>query len=253
MRFASSPSPIGSSIDPEASSTNTISSGVVAVSERFEVDDNAVSAVRKSAPFSLDTVMPFLLISLSDTVLSVQIRPTLDVSFSTSPCQSQMVEGSVTAVLLPLYVVADESSANAAPPNSGDNASTSTAANAALKRFVDFMSSPPSTASRPSLSPRACICALGLFRHPDVFMGPLLPARFSHAMAFANIDTPRQSSNARTTRNRASRQRRRRRLAVAPPGHIIAKGGHMELRRICERATRLFRFRRWAKGRQGVV
>ena len=159
IRFVVSPSPIGSFIDPEASSTNTMSSGVVAVSDRFEVDDSAVSAVRKSAPFSLDMVTPFLLISPSDTVLSVQIRPTLDVSFSISPCQSQMVEGSVTAVLFPPYVVADESSANAAPPNSGDNASTSTAANAALKRFVDFMSSPPSTASRPSISPCACICA----------------------------------------------------------------------------------------------
>ncbi len=27
----------------------------------------------------------------------------------------------------------------------------------------------------------------------------------------------------------------------------------MELRRICERTTPIFRFRRWAKGRQGVV
>ena len=84
-------------------------------------------------------VTPFLLISPSDTVLSVQIRPTLDVSLLISPDQSQMVERSVTAVLFPLYVAADEPSANAAPPNSGDNASTSTAANAALKRFVDFM------------------------------------------------------------------------------------------------------------------
>ena len=159
MRFVVSPLPMGSLIDPEASSTSTMSSGVVAVSDRFDVDDSAVSAVTKSAPFALDTVTSFLLIVSFDTVLSVQMRPTLDVSFSTSPCQSQMVEGSVTAVLLPLYVVADEPSANAAPPNSGDNASTSTAANAALKRFVDFMSSPPSTASRPSISPCACICA----------------------------------------------------------------------------------------------
>lgn len=91
------------SIDPDASSTRTISSGVVAVSDRLEVDDNAVSAVRKSAPFSFDMVTPFLLISPSDTVLSVQIRPTLDVSLLISPDQSQMVEGSrdgglVTAV-----------------------------------------------------------------------------------------------------------------------------------------------------------
>ena len=139
MRFVSSPPPMASSIDPETSSTSTMSSGVVAVSDRLEVDDDAVSAVRKSAPFSLDMVTPFLLISPSDTVLSVQIRPTLDVSLLISPDQSQMVEGSVTAVLFPPYVAADEPSANAAPPNSGDNASTSTAANAALKRFVDFM------------------------------------------------------------------------------------------------------------------
>ena len=159
MRFVLSPPPIELSIDPEASSTSTMSSGVVAVSDRLEVDDSAVSAVRKSAPFALSTVTPFLLISLSDTVLSVQMRPTLDVSLLISPDQSQMVEGSVTTVLFPPYVTADEPSANAAPPNSGDNTSTSTAANAALKRFVDFMSSPPSTASRPSISPCACICA----------------------------------------------------------------------------------------------
>ena len=72
MRFVVITAAMALSIDPDASSTNTMSSGVVAVSERFEVDDNAVSAVRKSAPFSLDTVMPFLLISLSDTVLSVR-------------------------------------------------------------------------------------------------------------------------------------------------------------------------------------
>lgn len=203
-----------------------MSSGVVAVSDRFEVDDSAVSAVRKSAPFSLDTVTPFLLISLSDTVLSVQMRPTLDVSFSISPCQSQMVEGSVTAVLLPLYVVADESSANAAPPNSGDNASTSTAANVALKRFVDFISSPPSTASRPSISLCACICARSGFSGTLTSSwarsfphGPPMPSR-PPTSAF-----PRRSSNARTARNRASRQRCSRHVAAAPPGYIIPNGG----------------------------
>ena len=199
MRFVSSPPPMASSIDPEASSTSTMSSGVVAVSDRLEVDDNAVSAVRKSAPFSFDMVTPFLLISPSDTVLSVQIRPTLDVSLLISPDQSQMVEGSVTAVLFPPYVTADESSANAAPPNSGDNASTSTAANAALKRFVDFMPSPPSTASRLSVSPCACICARSGFSGTLTYSwarsfphGPPMPSRPPTSASLADRRTRAQ-------------------------------------------------------------
>ena len=167
-----------------------------------------------------------------------------------------MVEGSVTAVLLPLYVVADEPSANAAPPNSGDNASTSTAANAALKRFVDFMSSPPSTASRPSVSPRACICAR------SGFFGTLTSSwarSFPHGSPMpwrSPTSTPaRRSSNARTTRNRASRQRRRRQYrAVAPPGqHHRQRGYTWNYAVYANVRPGLFRFRRWTKGRQGVV
>ena len=65
MRFVLSPVPIGSSIEPEASSTITMSSGLpeIVVSD---VEEMADSVVRKSES-PLSTAL---------TVLSVQIRPT---------------------------------------------------------------------------------------------------------------------------------------------------------------------------------
>lgn len=66
IRLVRSPPPIGSSIEPDASSTITMSSGVVTVTVELDVEDMAESVVRKSdSSFS----------SVASTVLSVQIRP----------------------------------------------------------------------------------------------------------------------------------------------------------------------------------
>ena len=72
---------MGSSIEPEASSTSTISSGCATVDFKFDVDENAENAVRKSASelFSIVIVpsAPVRAMPSVDTVLSVQMRPTL--------------------------------------------------------------------------------------------------------------------------------------------------------------------------------
>ena len=79
--FVSSRLPMESSIEPEASSTSTISSGCATVDFKFDVDESAENAVRKSASglFSIviDPPAPVKTMSPVDTVLSVQMRPTL--------------------------------------------------------------------------------------------------------------------------------------------------------------------------------
>lgn len=67
MRLVLSVSPIALSIEPEASSTITMSSGVVTVTVELDVEDIAESVVRKSDSSFSPAAM---------TVLSVQIRPT---------------------------------------------------------------------------------------------------------------------------------------------------------------------------------
>ena len=241
--------------------------------------DNAVRNVESPFGIVFSPPAPVSVMSPACTVLSVQMRPTFSVEFSRPQSRHALaVLPSATAVASPAESVAGTSAPctpapdsppcpevvpllvafspapNASAPANGDSATTSSIANAALKRFVDFMSSPPSTASRPSISPCACICARSGFSGALTSSwarsfphGPPMPSRPPM------IDILCRSPNARTAQNRASRQRCKRYLAAAPPGHIIAKGGHMELRRICERTTPIFRFRRWVNGRQGVV
>ena len=85
-----------SSIDPDASSTSTMSSGVVDVDAMFDVEESTESAVMKSeSPLETVALMaPEMSISLVDTVLSVQIRPIFWVVFSTTPDQSPIVDAS---------------------------------------------------------------------------------------------------------------------------------------------------------------
>ena len=79
--FVLSPLPMRSSIEPEASSTSTISSGCATVDFKFDVDESAENAVRKSASgLFLIVIVPSAPVSSMpsvDTVLSVQMRPTL--------------------------------------------------------------------------------------------------------------------------------------------------------------------------------
>ena len=90
MRFVLSPDPIGSSIEPVASRTRTISSGTVVVVDVFDVEDRAERTVRKSEPGAFLIVRVSSLsifesvISVFDSVLSVQMRPTFFVSLSYS-------------------------------------------------------------------------------------------------------------------------------------------------------------------------
>ena len=102
MRLVESVRPMASSIEPEASSTSTMSSGVVAVSCRFDVDEMALKAVRKSESPLLMTFSPPAperTMSSSETVLSTQMRPTFWVLLS-RPQSSHVVavEGSATVV-----------------------------------------------------------------------------------------------------------------------------------------------------------
>ena len=85
MRLVESRLPIESSIEPEASRTRTISNGVEDVIVRFDVEEMAERDVRKSeSPFSIVMVPPAPVRSMlpSETVLSVQMRPTFSVEFS---------------------------------------------------------------------------------------------------------------------------------------------------------------------------
>ena len=97
MRFV--PSFMGSSIDPEASSTSTMSSGVVEEDATFEVDESAERAVMNAESPRLMT-LPLLVVIVSvDTVLSVHIRPmfaVLGVSPPRITAQSSMEDGSAT-------------------------------------------------------------------------------------------------------------------------------------------------------------
>ena len=105
MRFV--PSLMESSIEPEASSTNTMSSGVVDVDATFEVPERAESTVTNAELSHLTTSPSLVVTESADTVLSVHIRPILEVlaprpldpSTPTRVAQSFMVEGSTDAVL----------------------------------------------------------------------------------------------------------------------------------------------------------
>ena len=138
IRLVRSPPPIGSSIEPEASSTITISSGVVTVTVELDVEDIAESVVKKSdSSFS----------PVASTVLSVQIRPTFWVvtllplwpaaHFSQRP----LVSGSTTVGPLTVgpsipvldLALASGSMANAAAGN------TSTTASITAKRPLVYL------------------------------------------------------------------------------------------------------------------
>lgn len=128
MRLVGSPPPISSSIEPEASSTITMSSGVVTVTVELDVEDMAKSVVRKS---------DFSFSSVALTVLSVQIRPTCWVVTLLPPwpaaqiSQRPLVSGSTT--VFPVMVgpsipvldlaLASGSMANAAAGNTSTTAS----------------------------------------------------------------------------------------------------------------------------------
>ena len=89
-------------MEPDMSSTSTMSRGVVDVVMVFDMEERAESPTRKSElPFSILTeepTSPESVMSPSCTVLSVQIRPTFSVVFSkpTSPLQLPSVELSAT-------------------------------------------------------------------------------------------------------------------------------------------------------------
>ncbi|CDB33986.1 unknown [Eggerthella sp. CAG:209] len=95
---------MGSSIDPEASSTSTMSSGVVDVDDTLDVDERAESAVTNAESPRLMT-LPLLVVIVSvDTVLSVHIRPmfaVLGVSPPRITAQSSMEDGSATEAAPP--------------------------------------------------------------------------------------------------------------------------------------------------------
>ncbi len=82
-------------MDDDISSTSAMSSGVVAVLDRLDVEDKAVSAVKKSAFSAFLMVMPSFSISSVETVLSVHMRPTFDVLSLMRFPQSQIVDGSL--------------------------------------------------------------------------------------------------------------------------------------------------------------
>lgn len=138
IRLVRSPPPIGSSIEPEASSTITMSSGVVTVTVELDVEDIAESVVRKSdSSFS----------SVALTVLSVQIRPTcwvvtlLPLWPAAQISQRPLVSGSTTVFpvmagpSIPVLdlALASGSMANAAAGN------TSTTASITAKRPLVYL------------------------------------------------------------------------------------------------------------------
>ena len=110
MRFVLSLRFMGSSIDPEASSTSTMSSGVVDVDFTFEVDESAERAVMNAESSPRLMTLPLLVVIVSvDTVLSVHIRPmfaVLGVSPPRIAAQSSMEDGSATEAAPPHGMVA---------------------------------------------------------------------------------------------------------------------------------------------------
>ena len=112
-------------IDEDVSSTNTMSSGAVAVEDKFDVEESAVSAVKNAEPSAFLTVMLLLVMESVVTDLSVQMRPTLAVLPSMRPSQSQMVSGSaielvpsaIAAAMPELEVPAAASAAEGARQN----------------------------------------------------------------------------------------------------------------------------------------
>ena len=104
MRFV--PPSMESSIEPEASSTSTMSSGVVEEDFTFEVDESAERAVMNAESPRLMT-LPLLVVIVSvDTVLSVHIRPmfaVLGVSPPRITAQSSMEDGSATEAAPPAW------------------------------------------------------------------------------------------------------------------------------------------------------
>ena len=135
MRLVLSVRPIGSFMEPEASNTNTMSSGVVAVSRRLDVEEIALKAVRKSESLFLEMVLsppaPVSTMSPAETVLSVQMRPTFWVLFSRPQLR---------------HVDAEEGSANVVAPTVAARAvvganARSTTNNKSLRRFMATSSS----------------------------------------------------------------------------------------------------------------
>ena len=102
MRFVLSLRFMGSSIDPEASSTSTMSSGVVDVDDTLDVDERAESAVTNAeSPRLMTLPLVVVIVSSADTVLSVHIRPmfaVLGVSPPRIAAQSFMEDGSTVTV-----------------------------------------------------------------------------------------------------------------------------------------------------------
>ena len=112
-------------IDEDVSSTSTMSSGVVAVEDKFDVEESAESAVKKTEPSAFLTVMLLLVMESVVTDLSVQMRPTFAVLPLMRPSQSQMVSGSaielvpsaIAAAMPELEVPAAASAAEGARQN----------------------------------------------------------------------------------------------------------------------------------------
>ena len=137
IRLVESPPPIGSSIEPEASSTIAMSSGVVTVTVELDVEDIAESVVKKSdSSFS-----PVAL-----TVLSVQIRPTFWVVTLLPPwpaaqiSQRPLVSGSTTfpVIVGPSIPVLDLALASGSMANAAAG-NTSTTASITAKRPLVYL------------------------------------------------------------------------------------------------------------------
>ena len=138
MRFV--PSSMESSIEPEASSTSTISSGVVEEDFTFEVDESAERAVMNAESPRLMT-LPLLVVIVSvDTVLSVHIRPmfaVLGVSPPRIAAQSSMEDGSATEAAPPrMERLPPSSSAKAKLPPKHIRASAKAIASNGRIRFI---------------------------------------------------------------------------------------------------------------------
>ena len=129
-----------SSIEPEASNTNTMSSGVVEEDFTFEVDESAERAVMNAESPRLMT-LPLLVVIVSvDTVLSVHIRPmfaVLGVSPPRIAAQSLMEDGSATEAAPPrMERLPPSSSAKAKLPPKHIRASAKAIASNGRIRFI---------------------------------------------------------------------------------------------------------------------